>query len=104
MDISDLTKHEKSVLLAKAMGNPLGLAQSPSLREFYPVNLYDPINMALAFQAVRWFGDRGYDDLLNYWFNEHFLLMEETMQQQMLDKILELAAEAGLVELEQEKE
>lgn len=91
-DIKDMTDEQKSVLLIRMLKKSMlpGKYLPVDSLEFKSVGLYAPENMALAFKVARWMGQQGYDDLLRYWFNEQFLIMEETMQEQMLDKILTL--------------
>ncbi len=108
-EIDDLTDHEKSMLLAKVMGLEMYVDDFGKTWIKFPgtsqvaSDLYLEIHMALAFRCVHWIADKGYDDLLLTWFAKHKLIMDETMQQKMLNKILSLAIEAGLVELEEEK-
>lgn len=79
----------------------------------YP-NLYDPANMALAWRVLNWASMQDFEDTNHTWCDvvfdricvkslELFDLPPEKAQTQWLDKILELAIEAGRVELEASK-
>ena len=113
MDISSLTDQEKSVLLAKAMGleiSPNGtyFKHLPDWNQEYiwGNNFYDPANMALAWRSLNWADQqRALSDRLADYFIAYLLWIEPPADAQRLwlDKILELALEAGIVELENER-
>ena len=118
MDIDNLTDQEKSVLLAKAMGNPIGFRQPPGVREFHPVNLYYPVNMVFAWLCLNWASEQDLEiDSYSYPYvvaqgvaelfdtdveirDQIWAQSPADAQRLWLDRILELAIEAGLVELE----
>ena len=110
-DIDNLTKQEKSVLLAKAMGKPLWIIRIDvammGIEDSTISNLYHPANMALAFRTFYWFyhNTKLARLLLDRWsiYNLMGNPVEEIVPV-LLDDILSLVIEAGLVELEEEKE
>jgi hypothetical protein len=112
MDISNLTDQEKSVLLAKAMGWPIeqGLKVFGQIDWIIPpegdmiATLYNPVNMALAWRVLNWAQEQQPEyvgqGFLDFWDVEYPHLYEFSpaeAQRLWLDKILELAIEAGLV-------
>ena len=71
------------------------------------VNLYDPANMALAWRVLNWaIGDPSFGHDVDHWlWNEGIgydllNLAHDVAQRAWLDKVLTLAIEAGLVELD----
>ena len=113
-DISKMSDREKSVLLARAMGwkiyefthvmfYPLGYDPSNRIS-----NLYDPAYMALAWRVLNWAYNnvvvKSQEEYLDIgqqweqWFITNIELGEEKAQRHWLDKIIELAIEAGVVE------
>ena len=74
------------------------------------LNLYDPSNMALAWRVLNWchgyFPGHLINPIVKWWqeTSELVFLPPEKAQELWLDRILELAIEAGLVELENELE
>ncbi len=129
MDISNLTDQAKSVLLAKAMGCYKEEASMEQMELFYGKtwrhrdtwmvwrdcndrwmpqglpDLYDPANMALAWRVHLW-------GLQAVFWTEYYRWWRSPKDRPYiyanaaclwLDKILELAIEAGLVELDEEK-
>lgn len=134
--MNDLTDQQKSVLLAKAMGWRVKLAQSgeprwaledeqrrqlggsiydePSVYKDVDLtysklcpDLYDPANMALAWRVLNWaydhpqIEDQGRHDHFIKWWREANLntKLPADAQRLWLDKILELATNAGIVSL-----
>ena len=122
----ELSDQEKSVMLAKLWGwemeyeppkyrNDYGTAFLMSngkplhaVQFRYPAaypsipNLYDPVNMSLAWLGLNWADTnlKGYDALdLYFWWDKGSLLSlpPEKAQRAWLDKILELAIEAGML-------
>ncbi len=128
MDVSNLTDQTKSVLLAKALAwsDPVYLT-GPQLWVVYEhsgeihsspyrFNLYAPATMALAWRVLNWavykpslntpqFDENGFEvESLRFGFFRYEIWGEmPDAQRRWLDKILTLAIEAGLVELEEEK-
>ena len=116
MDLTKLSDEEKSVLLARAMGWEIRLIGASSCvidnGEYLKVNaleypdLYDPHDMALAWRVLNWATDterRNNEEMCLWW--EEARLHNRTpadAQRLWLDKILELAIEAGIVELTHE--
>ena len=117
-EIENLTKQEKSVLLAKAMGKPFWIIRpdmaTMDMKESTIINIYKPIHMALAWTCLNWawqqtktLHEKRSEEwiakidqvLVDYWCGGG-----DRAQCAWLDKILELAIEARLVELEEEKE
>lgn len=128
MDISKLTEQEKSVMLARArdpeeelISNEPGDrimaityaligAKDEALNVYFP-NLYDPDNMALAWRIAKWSAtvkdtdppgsyhvrDR-FHNRFREWWKKTIGPGDESAQAAWLDKVLELAIEAGLVE------
>ena len=95
MNIEGMTDQEKSVLLDRARGHSF---------TFY--DLYDPANMALAWRVLNWrFGKaRAYKTIVvefDKWWDSCVIWDKSpaAAQRAWLDKILELAIEAGIVEL-----
>jgi len=124
--IEKMTDQEKSVFLAKAMGKPLWIIRLDvsmmGIEDSTISNLYDPANMSLAWMCLNWASERD-DDIDDYSYPYYYAQGVEELfdtdveikdqiwamspavaQCLWLDKILELAIEAGLVELEEEKE
>lgn len=116
MDISKMSDREKSLLLAKAMGllKRVGMVWywkdehadyvigSPKRLETQVPDLYDPVNMALAWRVHLWAVDHKVIGL-NYirWFDSGIACwLQEDAQRLWLDQILELAVEAGIIEEE----
>ena len=112
---------EKSVLLAKATGVDWRIIPISDFDSIYEDSaevvildsndilvghgtLYDPANMALAWRVHLWMGKndplpctpKGYI----YWWNNLGIVREADAQRLWLDKILSLAIEAGIVEVE----
>ncbi len=129
-EIDDLKDHENSVLLAKAMGWQIRNSDRIEGLQFVydadevqvhvtrdarflpndPFNLYAPAHMALAWRVLNWATivlDFGLENNIQEWFEGEVDILLTTpaanAQRLWLDKILELAIEAGLVELEEEK-
>jgi hypothetical protein len=121
MDISKLPDQEKSVLLAKAVGwrvneqgtiyydFPSYLVEGKSY--IHPIDsLYNPANMALAFRCHLWALKHLPDNLpanfeYRIWFRngdygKPVPWTRKNAQRLWLDKILELAIEAGIIEEE----
>ncbi len=116
--MNDMSDQEKSVLLAKAMGWRVFRSGNIQAKldgsQWMTKDLYDPANMALAWRVLNWAnsqkhyyaGFQGYSGLM-FDFLYHWLFSDETFfelspadaQRLWLDKILELAIEAGLVEV-----
>ncbi len=136
MGIESLNEQQKSVLLAKVMnwvqqvksygdesvvaigGQTVAtvdtdLIPDEGLPELYFMpNLYDPANMALAWECHLWMLKREIDALNPFktqkqpymkWCKDGFPWIFKTAQQIWLDRVLELAIAAGLVELEEER-
>ena len=107
--MQEMSDQEKSVLLAKAMGWTVRDIVGLPADIFAPPDiwvragsLYDPANMALAWRVLNWIGTQGLDDIMASWFQEFGCIhIQPSLAQRLwLDKILELAIEAGLVEVE----
>lgn len=117
--IDKLSDQEKSVMLAKAMGKSPqnrqavpdwmieipGIARNDKELESVVFNLYDPENMALAWRVLNWVNYTPLSGAWNVWFYDQLWMWvpPADAQRKWLDKVLELAIEAGLVELEKEK-
>lgn len=126
MNLTELSDQEKSVALAKAMGQKpekilykdyddtsvTGAYWDGMSYRAHP-NLYDPANMAMAWRCHLWAidvdgpwafavaaGDFSYED----WLYRFGIWSQTDAQRLWLDKILELAIEAGLIEEEQHNE
>ena len=121
MDLTKLTDQEKSVMLARAMGGgentfkwwtiefaKEGDIYTHAIPADLVVNFYDPANMALAWRVLNWAASqREYRQEWSGWMidcidaNE---LVEKpaVAQRAWLDHILEMAIEAGIVELTHE--
>ena len=125
--LKDLNDQEKSVLLAKAMGwktdddalkihlpNPLW--RESGYRQNVIRNLYDPANMALAWQVLNWAwkqtGNPNNDPLSERRSQEWIDKIDQILmdywcdsavkaQQAWLDKIFALAVEAGLIQIDE---
>ena len=108
-----MNDQEKSVMLARAMEWTVTASLtndrqyiSPPNRpdsEDYITDLYDPANMALAWRVHLWAHysaevNHGYR-YRNWCIRDTDTLFNENAQRLWLDKILELAIEAGLVEV-----
>ena len=108
--MGELTDQEKSVMLARAMGwtispQDVGVLFRPDESERWIANLYAPAHMALAWRVLNWvthsarIGAR-----FDIWFSRElhgldFLRYKPAdAQRAWLDKILQLAIEAGIVE------
>jgi hypothetical protein len=113
--MNDMSDQEKSVLLAKAMGTTqfrqyddggdyIGNLIPP------PANLYDPANMALAWRVLNWgmASDTLWKRLADWWLYRDtpstdgwytMTLPPAEAQRAWLDKVLELAIEADLIEV-----
>ena len=130
MDISKMSDQEKSMLLARAMGWKLemrpDLQDELPLMIFddnigisYADSLYRPANMALAWRVLNWAmnqpdpptsDQRLWSWLAHWWTHgdseydpDGWLLLEQSpadAQRFWLDKILEFAIEAGIIEEE----
>ena len=110
VDINKLSDEEKSVLLAKARGWTVHEAFGGQADIFAPPDqwvergdLYNPLNMALAWDIHLWL--IGFDDELitwEYiaWWNDETPWLKSDFQRLLLDKILTLAIEAGLAEVD----
>jgi len=116
--IDNLTDEQKSVLLAKAMGwrvhydpenvlhlKPTGTEQwyrgdAPRIS----CNLYHPARMALAWRVLNWAWEQKTDDWLWSWILDECCLdggiPPADAQRLWLDKILEMAIEAGIAEVD----
>ncbi len=101
MDISELSDEQKSVMLARVCGWETSGPTSPTVVS-WPPDLYDPANMALAWRVARWswgnFPDYAKDRLRLWWKWNIKPRADYDPQRSWLDKILELAIEAGLVD------
>ena len=106
--MQEMSDQEKSVLLVKAMGwffgmHRDGLKVSPENNGIIQDgNLYDPANMALAWRVHLWALDNlGAVEDWKYvsWWENMAIFAEDDAQRLWLDTILELAIEAGLVEV-----
>lgn len=107
--IEGLSDQEKSVLLARAMGWTVHELVSHPPDIFAPPDiwivsgsLYHPANMALAwrvhlFACNHRFGNNSHWPYLA-WFEQEKIFEYEDGQSRWLDKILELAIEAGITE------
>lgn len=111
--MNDMSDREKSVLLAKAMrwyvtvhdkrcaisslGERLGVTD-------YPLNLYDPENMALAWRVLNHFSwvDIALKIVLQDTVKNSIHDDPADAQRLWLDKVLELAIEIGIITLEAE--
>lgn len=116
----ELSDQEKSVMLARAMGwevypmyegSPMMLFNAPG-DEVNHSNLYLSENMALAWRVLNWglvvkptdpvgsihSPDRIHNKLED-WLRTTFLWGRPDAQKQWLDQVLELAIEAGLMEV-----
>lgn len=85
MPTNTLSPEQKSVLLTKMAG-------WEERRHPYP-NLYDKKNMALAWQLHMWKLEYEFNDSAKPytdWWNNSLPWLEETAQEQWLDKILEV--------------
>ena len=119
MNIDEMNDEEKSVLLAKAMGNPISFAMpgnSDDTTAEYPfnLNLYDAANMALAWRVLNWANEQHAPDPQEEYIADEVqeymrffgawlsILPPDEAQRNILDKILSLAIEAGLVKLDKE--
>jgi hypothetical protein len=111
--MNDMSDQEKSVLLAKVAQleieyEPIvlmGLVQTHTRKEtieYFVPDLYDPTNMYLAWRVHLWALEaRGIrNPYWNFWANSPYVWILEDAQRLWLDKILELAIEAGIVEVE----
>jgi len=123
MNINEMTPEEKSVMLARLRGDAVDCHcgkpdckfgceshQRTGRDWFLPdvKNPYDPQNMALAWEIGVWAGDNLPNDsireLNDFWMRKDtypygvFMWYEPNAQQMFLDKILELAIGAGMVE------
>lgn len=120
--IENLSEREKSAMLARMMG--WEFVESPDGRRrfcdsdltegrgglFFQDNLYDPTNMALAWRVLNWWRDINrqkipHDDTWMQWLgwllqNSLWMFDYDKAQAAWLDKILSLAIEAGIVEVE----
>jgi hypothetical protein len=123
MNISELTDQEKSVVLARLMGwecTPFGQIILPVPEEFdwFDISiqapniandtLYDQQNMALAWRVLNWASTDQvnstllwdqYQQFEEFWEDSGMWhLPPADAQRRWLDKILEIAIEAGLVD------
>jgi hypothetical protein len=109
--IENMTDQEKSVMLAKCMGWEIRLIGVSSCvidgGEYLKVdaleypNLYAPANMALAWRVHRFaLGHNLIKDKYHRIWEQQRLWNKPDAQRNWLDKILELAIEAGIVESE----
>ena len=115
-EIDKMTDNEKSVLLARAMGWKLNDNVVYDVFDEFNLNveyetLYDTANMSLAWRVLNWAEENHLtykDDMISRRYVlpmlDLFKLPPAAAQRLWLDKILELAIEAGLVEREEEKE
>ncbi len=112
-EIDNLTGPEKSVLLAQAMGWPIeqGLKVFGHVAWIIPpegdmfLDFYKPRHIALAFRTFYWFyHDTRLSILLRDQWNIDNLMGNpvDKIVPILLDDILSLVIEAGLVELEEE--
>ena len=123
--MDNLTDQEKSVLLAKAMGwyqvdyEPIMGArwQAPNKPEQYwlnPPNLYVTVNMSLAWRVLNWAAKQEAIislGIFTWWYEQDspriyggeapLVLPPADAQRAWLDKILELAIEAGIIGTEE---
>ncbi len=101
--MDNLTDHEKSTLLCRLAGIPIE-------RDLIIANLYNPNNMDLAWTVLNYFEDLDMSTpSLNWRLFEYPLRTlacesPPVAQRLWLDKILSLAIEAGIVELEEENQ
>ena len=112
--MTDPTDQQKSVLLAKAMGWKV---PPDTWGDWYFIasdgeritntNLYDPANMHLAWRVLNWAWQNKTlptdDSSLWFWWHERNLpnLPPAHAQRLWLDKIFELAVEAGIIKLQE---
>ena len=120
MDLTKLSDQEKSVALAKAMGwetfnsphTGRKMIKRPEVVFIQDGNLYDPANMALAWRVLNWANEQHAPDPQEEYIADEVqeymrffgawlsILPPDEAQRNILDKILSLAIEAGLVEVE----
>ena len=87
--VPPMSDREKSVILARLCGW--------AIREGSDRSLYDPANMALAWRVLNWAGE--VFELTIFWsVSDLFESPPAVAQRAWLDKILELATGAGMVE------
>ena len=91
INIDEMSDRQKSEKITQAM---TGLDGNINL--IYQ-NLYKPENMALAWRVLIYFAGLGYDDAIEMWFSSESICVRETAQRLWLDKILEIAIEAGMI-------
>ena len=78
-----------------------GYTAQEQLEKIVP-NLYDPANMALAWRCHLWACNNQFNtNTWPYlgWFEDNSIFEYEDAQRRWLDKVLELAIEAGVVEV-----
>lgn len=109
MDISTLTDSEKTLMLAKVMGwrvclggehIPIDIDENKTLYLRPGNTLYTISNMFLAWLVLSWAHENletRYADGVGHFIE--FWLPPEQAQRVWLDKVLELALDAGLVEV-----
>jgi len=115
MQVDEMSDREKSVMLAKAMGWAVGKFSGHTplfgLPSDYGVGVidwyddfYDPANMALAWRVLNWATTRMKTPELYKFLHWHIhslaMIGPADAQRLWLDKVLELAIEAGLVEVD----
>jgi hypothetical protein len=91
-DLTKLSDEEKSVILARLCGAG-GVAP-------IALNLYDPANMALAWRVLSWAQENKLCSLHTLIWTHNCLsasMPPAVAQRGWLDKVLELAIEAGMV-------
>jgi len=110
----NLSDEQKSVMLAKAMGWQVvehnkrrctigHIGERIGVID-YPFNLYAPANFALAWKVLNWateYGRKNNEEMVLWWMDVLLCNYPPADAQRLwLDKILELAIEAGLVEVD----
>ena len=107
-----MNDQEKSILLAKAMEWDVGLMDETIFPTGEDISvfidtgdgesLYDPANMALAKRAIQWGVNDvpGFSAWLLFLNRAYLILLDDDGFRQALDKLLKLAIEAGLVEVD----
>ena len=117
--LDNLSDEQKSVMLAKAMGWEKDTYHrvwvdntAEEVHRTSSFNLYDPANMALAWRVLNWCHEEMYSNQwleFSNWWNGYYStpdslhfwgLSPADAQRLWLDKILELAIEAGLAEVD----
>ena len=110
--LDKLNDQEKSILLFKAMGWHYFMGQitkalfvrTPDDNLQREAGLYDPANMSLAWKVLNWateYERKNNEEMVLWWMDVLLCNYPPADAQRLwLDKILELAIEAGLVEVD----